>query len=152
MPSVSPCRNLHRNSIAGLPPLRTVGDSVAGARGYAAQGKGNIFAVEPSTVYLSSPERDARAKQGLGSPQTVAAIALTVGALGFATVNGVLMTPEVTPDSLLPGRQLSQCAGRHQGQQGSLLRCVLDLWARQVTVEAWETEALQPLSYWLSNL
>lgn len=127
---------------------------MAGARGYAAQGKGNIFAVEPSTVYLSSPERDARAKEGLGSPQALAAIALTVGALGFATVNGVLLTPEVTPSPPPSTERLGprMCSAGGSKAASLLLRCVLDVWASQVTVEAWETEALQPLSYWLSNL
>jgi hypothetical protein len=88
---------------------------VAGVHTDVAQGKGNIFAVEPTTVYLSSPERDARAKEGLGSPQALAAVALTVAALGFATVNGVLLTPEVTPS---PPAALPQgvLGGRKQGR------------------------------------
>lgn len=50
--------------------------------------------MEPATVYLSSPTRDAAAKQGLGSPQALAGIVLSLGALGVATVNGVLLSPD----------------------------------------------------------
>mmetsp|Transcript_5550 Transcript_5550/g.11318 ORF Transcript_5550/g.11318 Transcript_5550/m.11318 type:complete len:147 (-) Transcript_5550:389-829(-) len=54
-------------------------------------GKSNIFAIEPETVYLSSPGRDAAAKEGLGGALggigLVAAV-LGVGAALFIVANG----------------------------------------------------------------
>ena len=35
-----------------------------------------------------------RVLQGLGSPQALAGIVLSLGALGVATVNGVLLSPD----------------------------------------------------------
>lgn len=41
-------------------------------------GRGNIFAIEPETVYISSPSRDAAAKQGLGGLAGIGGLLLAV--------------------------------------------------------------------------
>ena len=49
--------------------------------------RGNIFAVEPRKVYLSSPTRDAAAKEGLGGPTGQVVAAGLVAIVAVAAIN-----------------------------------------------------------------
>eukprot|EP00242_Pyramimonas_sp_CCMP2087_P001220 CAMPEP_0198231720 /NCGR_PEP_ID=MMETSP1445-20131203/115347_1 /TAXON_ID=36898 /ORGANISM="Pyramimonas sp., Strain CCMP2087" /LENGTH=147 /DNA_ID=CAMNT_0043912351 /DNA_START=1113 /DNA_END=1556 /DNA_ORIENTATION=- len=80
-------------------------------------GNSNIFAIEPETVYLSSPDRDARAKEGLGGDIGVWALVLVVLAVG----GGLFIAGNGAPDV-------------------------------QIVESSWDSESLQPLSYYLKNL
>ncbi len=51
-----------------------------------ARRSGNIFAVEPRKIYLSSPTRDAEARSGLGGAQGLGIAAGAVGIVALATL------------------------------------------------------------------
>lgn len=54
-------------------------------------GKSNIFAVEPKTLYTSSPRADSAARQGLGGSQGLAII-LAISAIVVALTVGINST------------------------------------------------------------
>lgn len=47
-------------------------------------GKGNIFAIEPKTLYTSSPTSDAAAKQGIGGIVGIIVVAAILGVVVFS--------------------------------------------------------------------
>lgn len=57
-------------------------------------GSANIFAIEPETVYISSPERDERAKEGLGGIAGAGGLLLAVVGVGA----GLLVAANGAPD------------------------------------------------------
>jgi len=79
-------------------------------------GKSNIFAVEPKSLYLSSPRSDAAAQQGLGGRQGLVLVGGLIGLVLLITA-GLSKAPE---------DNLEQVAGG-LGAGDSLVRIAMQL-------------------------
>lgn len=65
-------------------------------------GKANIFAVEPKTLYTSSPRSDKAARQGLGGSQGLVVVLAIAAVVAASTVGLNVLSPkginDVTPE------------------------------------------------------
>jgi len=67
-----------------------------GPMGFVAEdnsGRSNIFAVEPKTLYTSSPTSDRAASTGLGGAQGLIVVAVLIGLVAISTL-GVAKSPQ----------------------------------------------------------
>ena len=76
-------------------------------------GSANIFAVEPKTLYTSSPTSDRAARQGLGGAQGLAVLAAALGLVAVITL-GVAsrQDPLQAAGAAAEGASLSSIAAR----------------------------------------
>jgi hypothetical protein len=78
-------------------------------------GKSNIFAVEPKTLYTSSPRADSAARQGLGGSQGLAIIlAISIIVVGFTFVTVGMNPTDGTVDPYPASSSLQDIAARLQ--------------------------------------
>lgn len=99
----------------GPAPVAAAPRRQSGPAGFVAQdnsGKSNIFAVEPKTLYTSSPRADAAAREGLGGSQglAIAGAVLALVALATLAVGGGGGAPQVDG----PSESLTAIAARVQ--------------------------------------
>jgi hypothetical protein len=78
-------------------------------------GKANIFAVEPRTLYTSSPRADKEARKGLGGAQGLGLILGIAGVVAVATVGVGILQPKSVEEvgrSYGGGETLQEIAAR----------------------------------------